>query len=315
MRLTLLTIIFLLVLSSKAQTPWVENNAEWRYYYEETTLAGITGIYLVTKTGNVLKNGVLCDELVWTDNQYNHIDDTLYQTSIIDTVYTYLSATGDSVMYWQNGAFRTLYDFSLTVGDSSVLHVNDVQLQFCNDTAYSRVIETSTINVQGNLYRKLVLNHPLANRYTLGEYYAGYSPGINERFGAAPEFNEDAFLFPIENRNCGAGLYLNFTLLCFSDDSLFYEWDCDYNGSVSVKEHEMSLNSSIIFPNPFTDYLEIKTEQPLRILILDGLGRKVYSKNYIPNQKIDLSHLSIGTYHVFYYLKNKLITRNLIVKI
>ena len=101
---------------------------------------------------------------------------------------------------------------------------------------------------------------------------------------------------PIENRNCGAGLYLNFTLLCFSDDSLFYEWDCDYFETLAVEKN--LIDDVKLFPNPVIEKLRLESSSKIsHIVLFNQLGIQS-AKIEMINQEIDLGFLTSGVYFV-----------------
>ncbi len=66
---------------------------------------------------------------------------------------------------------------------------------------------------------------------------------------------------------------------------------------LSVKE-EKGFLSATIFPNPTNGFTQIKTEKPLRsIIVYSSMGR-VVSKQYYPNNSIDLSKMENGVYFI-----------------
>lgn len=242
-RLYFLLLFFLFIcLNTYAQQPWVYDNAHWKYYFEEHNLGGGRGIYETYKIGNTEKLGVLCDELV-TKKQYFEYDNQWYPTSdtiIVDTNYTYKSFTGDTIFWLENEIFQILYDFSKEVNESWIYSVSeDVTSQSCNDTSVAHIDVKDIFNLGDQSYRSFeIYNLITPQQYLLiGEF--------NERFGL--NYGE-SYIFPVKYPWCWSTMVTSatFELLCFEDDSLSYDLNCNF--LLELKEFGNSLKVS---PNPF----------------------------------------------------------------
>jgi hypothetical protein len=281
--------------------PWVEDNAIWKYRFEDQNLGGQFGLYKVYKTGNVIIGGQLCDELV--TKKYSYELSSNWQISdsiIIDTNYTYLSITGDSVMYEQNGIFRVLYNFAAEVGDSLLIHVSsEIVPATCHDSSFAFITSNSLVNISSVSYRLQTVgkSSDWNDSYTLGSYPIGFGDGINERFGAV-QYDVDGYLFPVHESNCYSESLL-FRFLCYSDDSLTYDVDCDYFETLGHEEvDELEIQ---VYPNPFQTHLFVDGNfSNDDILITNIFGQVIKRIGTSELPAVNLSDLKTGVYWLKY---------------
>ena len=109
------------------------------------------------------------------------------------------------------------------------------------------------------------------------------------------------FSFFTNGSTCAAGTYVSYYYVedvCVSTDSLACY--------TPVNTHELNEGGEIIlFPNPFTDMLTVKTgvSEKSELLLYDIASRKLVEQNFINSITLSVSHFARGIY--FYEVKNK----------
>ena len=297
-------LIFLVLFISKfgfsQGQPWVGNNAVWTFHfnYQDEFIGYSTGIFKVRKTGNVLRGPHLCDELL----TFEHSDRIFpLDSAIIDTNYTYLSVTGDSVMYEQGGVFRVLYDFSAAVGDSTLYHVNALQdpSNNCNvssnDSSYTTITTNYITSLGGAVCRAQGVDGGYPN------YGYSLSGTFNERFGPF-EFLE-TFLFPTKTTGCWTTEIDYIGFLCFSDDDLTYEHICDFSG---IEKND--LPTIEVMPNPFSQFIYISelndSQKTITVWLSDNLGTILFKGTATELEDFNAENLSAGSYRLLITLED-----------
>lgn len=297
-RLYFLSLFFLFVcVNTYAQQPWVYDNAHWKYYFQETNLGPTTGLYETFKIGNVDKFGVLCDELVTIKQYYEYTDhwQSITDTIIVDTNYTFKSNSGDTIFWLENGVFQILYDFSKDVNETWVLSVsNEISPYDCNDSSTAIITTKNLTNIGGVSYR----NIDLYTSFT-GEQYQ-LRGTFNERFGL---FDGEAYIFPRKEVNCWDSEFSTlYGFLCYEDDSLSYDVNCDF----LLELNELD-NSIKISPNPFQSSLSIKgIDDCEKVTITDLRGttiREFFTINELNSTSFE--YLDKGIYFILIQQKNK----------
>lgn len=286
MRIILLFLVLFITKCGFSQgQPWVGNNAVWLFHSEWSGFfeAG----YRIHKTGNVIRGSHLCDELL--TYQYDLTVNPL-DSVIIDTNYTCLSVSGDSVMYEQDGVFRVLYDFSKPAGDSTLYHVNSVAPPFnnCNDSSYASIYSNEIVNIVGVNYRAQQIG-PATNYNAYNLMWM-----VNERFGP---MDYGGFLFPTKNNYCWGSEYnLDFAFHCFSDDNLVYDLDCDFLSTLGFGKNDLSNLS--VFPNPFTRNIHLSgvNENGAFIHLSDNLGTILFKGTSKELEDFNTENLRAGSY-------------------
>ena len=286
MRIILLfLVLFISKFGFSQGQPWVGNNAVWtfNFYCFDEIYGPIDGIFKIRKTGNVLRGSHLCDELL----TYEHSSRASpLDSAIVDTNYTYLSVTGDSVFYEQEGLFRLLYDFSAEVGDTILYHVTTEEIpnQNCNDSSFAFISANDIVSIGGVDYR---MQHRWGS-----DAYNSYG-GFNERYGPMLY----SFLFPYQHYMCWSttGGCENLLLLCFSDDDLTHG---DYCNSIGIEKND--LPSIEVMPNPFTRTIHLSgiNENGAFVHLSDNLGTVLFKGTAQELEIYNAENLSAGSYRL-----------------
>ncbi|MEX1000918.1 MAG: T9SS type A sorting domain-containing protein [Crocinitomicaceae bacterium] len=96
----------------------------------------------------------------------------------------------------------------------------------------------------------------------------------------------------------------------------YHSSGCNPIVSVSINE-ETSMENVKIFPNPANQIISIEAESSIeKILIYNALGQILFKSNDINDikTKIDISHFTIGIYHISVGLENGKIAKQKIIK-
>lgn len=87
---------------------------------------------------------------------------------------------------------------------------------------------------------------------------------------------------------------------------------------VPVLKIKPSIPEIVVYPNPSSDFLYLKSDQPhlpVHWMLFDNLGRKILDKNKIfPQQGIDISNLPKGTYYLNLTSNSFTTTKKIILK-
>jgi len=277
------TLILLLFITVNLQSQiWIDHGAVWHYNYSE--LFG-GGFIKITYTEDTLINGQQCQKLIpikymFTLDQYSNI--VFLGTINLPTEYTYSS--GDTVFYYKNNQFYTLYNFGAQPGDSWNLGVDTNQF-LCTDS-YAHVDSIGTINFNSSVYRWISLSN-------INNSSVGLSGKIVERFGAF-----QSYLFPVEN-NCDSTIAVEFDMISFScyEDSTFSLYnvssnDCEY--LLSINDNNNQKSNPLIYPNPTTGIIEVHYNNIRSIEVYNSIGNKVFDNK--TKNTIDLSFEPNGIY-------------------
>ena len=82
-------------------------------------------------------------------------------------------------------------------------------------------------------------------------------------------------------------------------------------GGVGLEE--VSLNKTNVYPNPVIDVLKFESRVIGTVQIVDVMGKTVYNST-VNSNKIDVSHLSPGVYHLILKEKNNTFSTGKFVK-
>jgi hypothetical protein len=274
-------ILFLLITFNLQSQVWIDHGATWHYNYSEI---GGGGFIKITYTEDTLISGQQCQKLIsvkyrFSLDQYSNI--VFLGTINLPTEYTF--ASGDTVFYYKNNQFYTLYNFGAQPGDSWNLGIDTNQFQ-CSQS-YAHVDSIGTINLNGHSFRWLSLSN--TNNSSVGLFGK-----IVERFGAY-----QSYLFPVEN-NCDSTIVVEFDWISFScfEDTTFSL----YNISANDCEYLLSINSNIqesnplIYPNPTSGIIKVNCNNINSIEVYNSLGNKVVENK--SHNTIDLSFQTNGIY-------------------
>ena len=298
----ILFVLFLSISTIANSQVWISKDAVWHY---DWSAIGSGGFIKIEYEKDTLINNKMCNKLVpityvFGSNQY-------YQTYLVskDTLqsqFTY--ANGDTVFYFVNGKFFTLYNFGAKPGDSWNIGIDSM---FDCSKSFVKVDSIGTIVINAATYRWISLS-------TNPNSSVGLNGKIVERFGAI-----DDYLFPTY-RSCMIGTVVDFPFYsfdCFQDDnfSLYnvINMDCEYLLSVANSKSKEDIE---IYPTPTSGkvYISNNTNNELFIRINTITGIEVYSQKTMANN-VDLSDLNEGIYFLQIEDKFKNVTLKKIVKI
>ena len=65
-----------------------------------------------------------------------------------------------------------------------------------------------------------------------------------------------------------------------------------------VNLHEMQSNRVVVYPNPFTDQINIKLDQPMNFLLIDAFGKVLEEFVLKQSGVLNLGHLKSGVYYL-----------------
>jgi hypothetical protein len=293
-------LLFIVILSSQSQNiNYLENNPEWRqsttagYYYPCILdynyvyyLDGDSAIENQTYA-KVFRRGIL--EHTWFSSPpaYN-CEGTIYY----DQFWTLIRQDSLKLFIHDYDGEFLLYDFDLNVGDTLpqtyTLMVNGV------------IVSGTDSILVGDNYRKVFhLEHPGLYESVLIEGI-GFEGGFLDMF---PGFEENSLL------------------ICYTNNGITY-WPgygeaCDL--SVAVTELTSNIEYTY-YPNPVEDVLNLKSENPIRIVQILGVNimglSTPLSFNMVDFQhaEIIMSHLNKGVYTLLISHKDNTISRIKILK-
>jgi hypothetical protein len=191
-----------------------------------------------------------------------------------------------------------IYDFSLEIGDSILLH----DYNFCTDSIadidWYYLDSINTIPISNGTTRALFLNSP--NNYQTLIWIEGIGTLGN------PEVPHSS---PDEIGSELSCFYKNETLIYQSELSAQYG-NCDFFVNKEVQSEE-SIN---IYPNPVSDYLKISNiEAYFDLYLIDIFGNiiqhhKLNDRNII----IDLNRINNGVYILMLQNNDTIITRKIV---
>lgn len=286
--LSILLFLFPFFCSSQV---WVEQNATWHYDYWNI---GSGGFYRLEYTQDTVVGGQICQKIAtkkfsFASDQFGTIQ--LQDSTELPPQFTYVS--GDTVFYWNDNQFFTLFHFGADIGDQWLIGASNPQaLSTCSDSSFVEVTDTGSVTINAVSYRTITLE-------PVDSSSLGLSGVFVERFGFL-DHNQPFLPFPRE-MHCD-GTIVEYDILsfkCFEDDALsLYNpsgEDCEYYLThLTVDENHLSHAS--IYPNPFTDFIEIIYLNDGTLTIYNAQGALIESRNYFSSEKIDLSHLQAGFY-------------------
>ena len=226
-----------------SQTPqWLLPGARWTYSYESLSGPGEETLEYV---GIDTVGGELCAKLHWYGYHYG------FGQGPFNYGHRYLFARNDSVFYWDQGAFRVLYDFTRQTGDT--IWINNglseyALIQATGDTIWNGIPVR---------FQDLLLVHTMISSDTL------FTPTrVYERLGG-----HHLLYWDIESPLTE----IQYTLVCYRD-SVYPQPDCVVAAPVLP-----ALDAQIqLYPNPASGQvtLEIPAEAlPATLMLYDPLGR------------------------------------------
>ena len=205
MRTRLLFLVFAVFSAGtlRAQTEFAPIGATW-YYGNMEAMWGDTGFTKTTVTDSAVIDGKKVKVLV---SEYHQSDGGVFPR---DTIYAY--QTGDSVLFYRDGAFYLVYNFGLNVGDTMEIYNPDNK--YCGDDwLYGNVVVESikTLDINGTQLKEF--NFTSADP---DPYYSRFSDRYHyiEKIGTTTNlFGEDCIA-----DNFGAGIFGS--LRCYEDEEI-----------------------------------------------------------------------------------------------
>lgn len=228
--------------------------------------------------------------------------------------YSY-SIEDESTMQWQMPVFEdcinTVYFDTIYEWDAGYLNGVNTDVSPNNIFMYSNV-PLKTFKVSYNLPNSC-----------FGTYVAIYSSAVDDYshgvYGQYYGTNQDIFeLTVIEEISpyficyCDGNAIINKAYSNSTDTIVFERDSCInyYNMHSKIKEDNPEKNKLVVYPNPFTDKIEVNVTKNysdlFSVKIVDVYGRIVFKKDYSrPKIKCDLEKLDNGVYFIFIDTKDK----------
>ncbi len=106
---------------------------------------------------------------------------------------------------------------------------------------------------------------------------------------------------------CGNGCYAFNT----NDNKVIFIKD----STLGLSESEEKNNNIVIYPNPTTDYLYIKSDLEIKDVQISDLNGKIINNLVFQDNKMNLASLQIGNYFAkISYINGKILTKKIIKK-
>jgi hypothetical protein len=290
--------------------PWAQPGATW--YNDRSPTIGIWGYIKITKTGETIIQGHLCDILEKRTVGYQYAP--FYQP--FDTVYgfEYTYSNGNIVYHFRNNVEHTLYDFNAMPGNGWTVAACENHFYWataCNDTGSVSVTQTGTVSINGQSLQYLDVVADSLSNYGFDEL----SSTIIEKIGNTTSFIADYV-------DCIADANEMYGLRCYFDSSGFYyntglATNCDDLAGINENISTTVLNIS---PNPASTEFQISNfnfQTNDEILLRDVLG-KIYFTKKIKSPTSDFSlqtsDFTNGIYFLEIKTKNGLLNNKVMVQ-
>lgn len=294
-----------------SQTTWIGPGATWHYDFEELSGTSLAGFFKYSYTGDTLIDGVSSQKIQLNIYEFlTYPTVALYDSSEVYEYYTYVS--NDTVYYRNNDQFFVLFDFGASIGDSWIISTTHNGDPYCDDTSKVVVVDTSSIIMNGQVYRTIELETVAGSSYTLMGTF-------NEKFGLI-NGSSPYHLFPRENV-CDPGIivewyYMSFK--CYEDEFFpvfsFSSEDCEYLLTHLDLESE-GLSVFEIWPNPVDYKLNLNVNEIGTISIYSLSGQLILEQQaVIGNNELNISFLNNGSYLVVFSDESGILQRELFMK-
>ncbi|MEO9533050.1 MAG: T9SS type A sorting domain-containing protein [Crocinitomicaceae bacterium] len=271
---------------------WIDQNATWHYDYWGVAEEGF---FKLEYNQDSLINGENCQVIesyqskFVTDQfgQMHHIGPTLKSTN-----FTYVN--GDTVFYWKDDQFFTLFDFGASIGDQwQIGSTNSNGDPVCDDSSFVVVVDTGTVIINSNSYRTISLETTAGSSLRFGGVFV-------ERFGQIGS-NYGFHTFPgVET--CDTNViteYYGITFKCFEDDSFtLYNpsgEDCEYL-LTHLSNEEIAVQKLASFPNPVSEMLKVQMNGEGVLELYNQIGQVVIQQNHYNQSVIEMEAVPTGIY-------------------
>ena len=289
-KLILLFILTSLTFISTNGQARFEDDAVWHYDFY---VSG-SGFYKIEIGTDTLIQNINCQKyLIKKYTFYQQPGGIYLKGPIIDLPHEYTYSSGDTIFYYKNNKFYTLFNFNASVGDMWVVNDELIPFPSCDSISRVEVIDTGSIMINGVIRRKILL-------HTIEGSPIGIDGWIIENIGPIGS----QYLFPT-GRNCNDSTVICFeqqSFKCYQDSliGLFNPSaiDCEYLlNHVGVEE---TKNQTFrIFPNPTSDFvnIEFKGTGKYELTLFDQNGKIIISKKLTKKkERINLAGFSHGVY-------------------
>lgn len=279
---------------------WINDGARWIFDYYG---AGSTGSYTYDYTNDTIVEGIEVQAIKRTKYFYEYNGNTVI--TALGEMYTYHS--NDSVFYWSpsNQQFFLLYDFGAEIGDSWVFG-KSVEEYSCDSLAIAEVIDTGTMELNGESYRTITLQ-------TISDSELALSGVFVEKFGLVSanltQINPNMFASILPTHKSCGGLIVDyhsfFSFRCYSENGVEYYNPNNLNCGDLVNSQELSYKDVKIdlSPNPCSEQLriEILDAEIIDMQLFDYSGKRqgINIQTKTTNQvELDIHALSAGIYWI-----------------
>lgn len=301
MRKLILILILFKSVHLTAQIEWAPLGAKW-YFNRPSSTSGDYVIFESSKDSTIQGKNV------------HIIDIKLNGTNFISKEYIYQN--GDSVFYYNSNynSFFLLYNFSAKVGDTITVHSSKFKPTKAFFSYYDsipcfkyKIISIDTIEFLGHFIKRQRVASLKAGDWG---FYNGSSSDyfiLNGIGSLTYFFGRNGNIIPEE---------VNSILRCYSESGFEYKnplWtqECDL---ISAIQENRPNDKFIIFPNPFTNQLNIKIEESIEsIEIFDMNGLKVLtSQQRTELVELNTSSLNNGIYLLRITTKHHIYSKKLV---
>jgi hypothetical protein len=250
---------------------WVEDDAVWHYDFY---VSG-SGFYKIELGTDTLIQNKNCRK--YHINKYTFLQQQggIYeQGPIIEYPSEFTHVSGDTVFYYKNDTFYTLFNFGAKVGDQWIINDEPVPFSSCDTLSMVRVLETGEVEINGINRRAIFLQ-------TIEGSPMGFDGWVVENIGP---IGGSQYLFPTM-RNCDSTIvcFEQKSFKCFQDSRIgLYnpsEIDCEYLLThVGIKETKNPRCS--VYPNPTSGVLNIFFNETgkYQMAIIDSKGKAIRSE-------------------------------------
>lgn len=229
----------------------------------------------------------------------------LGQTTIVDTAYLY--SDSGKVYKYRYGSFYTLFDFSLTPGQSwqTIAPYPSPFTLSGNppDTIVQIIVDSISSLVISGVTKKLLYVHSVANDW----YFL--NPIIEDigSMGGLHPFIYDWMDVEIP------------FLRCYNDSTIQYQVDAGTSCEMLLNNVLENVNAPIVrvFPIPSDNYLNIdfgQNEKEIFFVIINELGRTMYrGSSTLIGQRLNIENLPSGMYSIVIFNDTKISSTNFII--
>jgi hypothetical protein len=289
----LLIVSLLFSLNSNSQS-WVEDDAVWHYDYSITG----SGFYKIELGNDTVISGKNCQKYLTKQYQFFPQPGGVFvEGPVLDLPSKFTHTSGDTVFYYQNNKFYTLFNFGAQIGDQWIIddEYQTTGMTGCNLESIVEVIDTDNIDINGTLRRAILIE-------TLNGSPLGMNGWVVENIGPIGS----QYLFPTP-RNCTAATFVDFErhdFKCFQDSRINrYNpsgIDCEYLlTQLGISENKTQYFQ--IYPNPATDVINIHFNKAgtYKLTLIDPTGRAILNQKLSQmKEEIYITELPPGMYTI-----------------